>query len=33
MEDGEPQPGTADVRQDRVEAVVEDDVVVEVSIG
>ena len=33
MEDGEPQGGTADVRQDRVEAVVEDDVVVTVSIG
>lgn len=33
MLDGKPQPGTADVRQDRVEAVVEDSVVVEVSIG
>ena len=30
MEDGEPQGGTADVREDRVEAVVDDDVVIEV---
>jgi hypothetical protein len=32
-EDGQPQGGTADVRLDRVDAVIEHDVVVEVSIG